>query len=239
MLQINRNFLTIPTNDIYFENKRVKSRYKAKVSCYTHRLKPSRRLQSKRTVHVDLQQDEATFLNNLPNGTKDILFEYNIDKYKIIPIKNPSDEQIRDFQRFYNENINTSIDKINRSKFQSLLLLRDQDALIVTKIENDTNETLGYRVYVADGQNTLLLYVANINLDESNKSNLLLCWENMKMFRNLGFSVYDFGGVDLESSIRCSSYFGGSEVTVFSGYIAKSFVFRMVAKLNQWREKRI
>lgn len=235
MLQINRNFLTIPTNDIYFENKKVKSRYNAKVSCYTHRLKPSRRLESKRTIHVDLLQDEAVFTNNLPNETKDILFEYSMGKFKIIQIENPSDEQLREFQRFYNENINVSKYKINRSKFQSLLLLKDQNALIVTKIENEANETLGYRIYVVDGQNSLLAYVCSTNLDESNTSNLLLCWENMKMFSKLGFAVYDFGGLDHDSPLRCSSLFGGREVTVFSGYIAKSFVFRVVAKFNQWK----
>ncbi|HWL23217.1 MAG TPA: hypothetical protein VNR38_05630 [Ureibacillus sp.] len=238
MLQINRNFLTIPTNDIYFENEKGKRRYKAKFSSYTHRLQPSRRLQRKSTIHVSLQQDEKVFINNLSSDTKEMLFENNNETYKILPVIDPSDEQIREFQRFYNENILGNADKMNRSKFQSLLLLRDQKALVLTKIINSSKEVVSYRIYVVDGQNALLSYVStSMNAADSTKANLLLCWKNMKMFRNLGYLIYDFGGVDDRHSMRCSQYFGGSEVMVFSGYIAKSLVYKLLAKLNAWREK--
>ncbi|CAM5214471.1 Acetyltransferase (GNAT) family protein OS=Ureibacillus acetophenoni OX=614649 GN=SAMN05877842_10974 PE=4 SV=1 [Ureibacillus acetophenoni] len=238
MLQINRNFLTIPTNDIYFENKRGKSRYKAKLSCYTHRLRPSRQLQSKQTIHINLQQNEEMLINNLSTETKGMLFQNNNNAFKLSSHSDPSFEQLREFQRFYNENIHIGMDKLNRSKFQSLLLLRDQGALILTKIENADNEVLSYRIYVVDGENALLLYVSSAisEKDNSYKANLLLCWENMNMFRKLGYSVYDFGGIDREVHLRGSQLFGGSEVTVFSGYIAKSFVSKMIAKVNQWRE---
>lgn len=237
MLQINRNFLTIPTNDIYFESKKGKRRYKAKLSWYTHRLKPSRRLRSKQTIHINLQQDELTLINNLPSQTNYILFEYSKDKFKINSIPNPSNEQLRDFQRLFNEQTNEG--KVNRSKFQSLVSLRDQKALRLTKIENEDNETLCYRIYVVDGQNALLLYASNTNIEESNKSNLILCWENINMFKKLGYLVYDFGGLDHEQAERLSAYFGGQEVTVFSGYIAKSPFLKLIAKLSQWREKKI
>ncbi len=112
--------------------------------------------------------------------------------------------------------------------------------LILTKIENAANEILSYRIYVVDGQNALLLYVSSaaVQTDDSIKANLLLCWENMNMFRKLGYLVYDFGGVDKEHSLRGNAYFGGKEVTVFSGYIAKSFTLKMIAKVKQWREKK-
>lgn len=237
MLQIHRNFLTIPTNDIYFENKKGKSRYKAKLSWYTHRLKPSRRLKSKQTIHINLQQEELTLINNLPNKTNDILFEYSKEKFKIISLTSPSTEQLRDFQRFFNEHANE--EKLNRSKFQSLLSLRDQKALCLTKIENEDSETLCYRIYVVDGQNALLLYASNTKVEESTQSNLILCWENINMFRKLGYLIYDFGGIDIEQPKRLTDYFGGSEVTVFSGYIAKSPIMKMIAKISQWREKKI
>lgn len=239
MLQINRNFLTIPTNDIYFETNRGESRYKAKLSCYTHRLRPSRQLQSKQTIHINLQQNEEVLINNLSSETKELLFDNSNNSFKLSPNFEPSFDQLRDFQRFYNENVHSGMDKLNRSKFQSLLLLRDQRALILTKIENEVNEVLSYRIYVVDGENALLLYVSSAISQKENaqKANMLLCWENMNMFRKLRYNVYDFGGIDREEHLRGSQLFGGSEVTVFSGYIAKSFASKMIAKMNQWREK--
>ncbi len=238
MLQINRNYLSIPTNEIYFDNKRIQSRYKAKISWYTHRLKPSRRLQSKRTIQIDLQENETIFINNLPENTKEILFENNDEKFKIIPFMNPIDEQLNEFQRFYNENLQYG-EKINRSKFQSLLLLRNSQAMILTRIENSSHKILGYRLYVVDGQNALLLYVSIANeLVSSRRANLLLCWEDINMFRRIGYEIYDFGNVDTELPLRCNEYFGGKEVTVFSGYIAKSFTSKLIAKMNQWGEKK-
>lgn len=238
MLQINRNYLSIPTNEIYFDNKRIQSRYKAKISWYTHRLKPSRRLQSKRTIQIDLQENETIFINNLPGNTKEILFENNDEKFKIIPFMNPIDEQLKEFQRFYNENLQYG-EKINRSKFQSLLLLRNSQAMILTRIENSSHKILGYRLYVVDGQNALLLYVSITNESvSSRRANLLLCWEDINMFRRIGYKIYDFGNVDTELPLRCNEYFGGKEVTVFSGYIAKSFTSKLIAKMNQWGEKK-
>lgn len=240
MLQISRNVFTVPTSHIYFDDRTKKGRFEAKIAHYTHRTRPSRQLQKKQTIHLILQHDESIFLNQIPEEISEILFTHIIEQYKTYTISDVSIEQLRQFQRFYNEN-QTSKDKLNRTDFNKLLLLCEKEGLVLTKIENSLGETICYRVHIVDGHNVLLHYVvsaANLQLNIVEQANLLLCWENLKMFKNLGYKTYDFGGLDRDGQLlRCGHIFGGEEVTVFSGYIANSVPLKVFAKLKNWRKK--
>lgn len=249
MLQISRKFLVLPLEQRFFDDPKNEGRYQAKFIRHTHRLKPSRKLQQKQTVHIDLRKEEEKILGEMPTNTRELLQTTTKNMYHISVITNPTDEQIKHFQEFYNVSAKEKGSaKISRYHLQTLKLLRNKGGLIITNIGNELNETLCYRIYVVDGENVLSLYVAtttaNRNSEEQKNHlcyvNHYLCWENIKTFRNLGFQTYDFGGVsEVDSNSPSKQSFGGEVVTVYSGYISKSPLSRAVVHIESWRDKRL
>jgi hypothetical protein len=238
MLQISRKFLALPFNQVFFHELKGESRYVPKVISYTHRLKPSRQLQMQQTIHIDLRKNEQLLFEGLSSTIKNIIQSNETKDWSISIIQQPSNEQLIEFQRFYNLHaVQNKLPKINRSALQTLMLLRDKGGLIVTRVNNKKNDPLCYRIYAVDGQNVMSLYSTGQSLlqeDETLKNAYYsLCWENMKQFRGLGYKLYDFGDVkDVNLLKDLNESFGGNIVNVFSGYITKSRVSNILLQIN-------
>lgn len=229
MLQIRRKLFALPLNQVYFQRYKGASRYEPRIVRYTHCLKPSRQLEGKKTVHINLKQDEQTLLHSMSHRVIRLLEEANIASWRISRSEKPTREELKEFQQFYNRTAkNAKTIKLTKFDIQTLQLLQEQGALVLTKLENEQGEMICCRAYVVSEEVVMALYQSgHVLLDEQmNKcADYFLCWENIRYFSYLGFKTYDFGqlneGAELEE-IRQN--FGGKTVTVFSGYVTKSLL---------------
>ncbi|QCR33418.1 hypothetical protein [Lysinibacillus sp. SGAir0095] len=237
MLQISRKLFALPFNQVFFQESKYGSRYEPKIICYTHVLKPSRKLQAKKTVHINLRNGESTLYNRMSDHVINLLDEIQEENWTITRFDHPSDQDIEEFQQLYNSNaIQKEARKLNRFDLQTLKLLRDQGGLVITKIENEHKDTEYYRVYVTGKEMVMALYDNGqaLQSDKLSKSaNYFLCWDNMKYFGMQGYRIYDFGDIKDSTLLEeLKENFGGKMVTVFSGYVSTSPISQLLLQFN-------
>ena len=120
---------------------------------------------------------------------------------------------------------------------KTLQLLRDQNALIVTKILDNQNEIFGYRIYLTDRIRSLNFYsvshfrkndVPEIKRLYSLASRYLL-WKNILWFKQNGHAIYDLGSLTNDENIRQFKIgFGGEVVKAYSGYASNNRIGKFV-----------
>ncbi|MFC7687919.1 hypothetical protein [Ureibacillus sp. GCM10028918] len=237
MLQISRKLFALPINQVYFKESKCDSRFDPKIICYTHVLKPSRKLQGQKTLHIDLRQDETTLNYKMSDKVIPLLDDMQDEDWKISRWDHPTDKDIEAYQQFYNLNAKQKdIRKLDKYDVQTLKLLRDQGGLLITKIENEQKAFISYGIYAVGEEMVMALYNDGQGLinDKFEQSvNYFLCLENIKYFGEQGYRIYDFGDIkDLTILEQLNEHFGGKLVTVFSGYITKSPFSQMLLQLN-------
>ncbi|WP_404427083.1 hypothetical protein LG296_14670 [Ureibacillus chungkukjangi] len=237
MLQISRKLFALPLNQVYFQELKCDSRYEPKLISYTHVLKPSRKLQGKSTLHINLTLDEPTLFYRLSEKVINLLDEIHEESWTISRINNPTDQDIEEYHQFYNLNSRQKdARKLNKYDIQTLKLLRDQGGLVITKIENEQKAVIYYRIYAVGLEMVMELYsegqgVFNDRIEQC--ANYFLCWQNIKYFSKQGYQIYDFGDIkDLTLLEELKEGFGGKLVTVFSGYISKSPFSQLLLQFN-------
>jgi hypothetical protein len=237
MLQISRKLFAIPINQVYFQELKNDSRYEPKIIRYTHLLKPSRQLQSQQTIHIDLRQEEGTLLNRISDKVISLMEDIQVEKWNISRLDHPTNQEIYQFQQFYNLYAKQKkVRKLNKFDIQTLQLLRDKGGLVITKLMNEKNETLWFRIYVVSDEIVMALYNDGQDLLNTKKyqcADYFLSRENMKYFKKAGYKIYDFGNIrDTTILEDLMKDYGGEIVTVYSGYISKSFLSQMLVQLN-------
>lgn len=234
MLKINRKLFALPFKQVYFQELKCDSRYEPKFISYTHVLKPSRKLQGKKTLHIDLSQEELTLFNRMSDQLIILLNGMTRENWSISRLNHPTDQDIEDFQQFYNLNAKQKDHrKLDKFDVQTLKLIRDQGGLVITKLVNAQKESVCYRIYVVGQEMVMSLYndgQESLNHLINQSVNYFLCWDNMKYFREQGYLIYDFG--DTKNLNELQENFGGKMVTVFSGYITKSLFSQLLLQFN-------
>lgn len=234
MLKIQRKLFTLPFNQVYFQELKCDSRYEPKLINYIHVVKPSRKLQSKKALHIKLSREEHNLIDRMSEQLMIRLNRVREEKWDISRSTHPTDQEIKEFQQFYNLIAKQNdIRKMNKFDVETLKLLRDEGALVLTKLENEQKKTIYFRIYVVGQDMVMALYndVPNLQNNTVNESaNHFLCWENMKYFGAQGFLIYDFG--DTRHLKELQESFGGKVVTVFSGCITKSLISQLLLQFN-------
>lgn len=244
MLQIRRKMFALPFNQVYFQELKSDGRYEPEIICYTHLLKPSRKLKGQITLHIDLKQDEFTLFNSMSYKVINVLKECQHENLLISRVSEPTDGEIDEFQKFHNLNgRGKNILKISNFDVQTMKLLRDQNGLVMTKVENGQGEPMCYRMYVVGKETVMALFNDEqaLHHDKTLQNvNYLLCWENVKYFCKLGYKIYDFGDFkNLPLLEELKENFGGKLVTVFSGYVSKSTFRTILLQLNLKGKKNV
>ena len=103
ILSIKSKRWNIAMHHFYFLEKPANVRKSMKVVGYTHSLVPSRKLVKSETIHIDLQEHELSLYLALSEGNRKILRRAQKESYQVILYKEPSIENLRAFQQFYNQ----------------------------------------------------------------------------------------------------------------------------------------
>ncbi|GAB6475851.1 hypothetical protein ACTFSJ_28985 [Bacillus cereus group sp. MYBK12-2] len=199
------------------------------------------------TLQKDLTKNEEELFNDISKSTRKRIkqVQKNENLQKII-LTEPSNQEILLFQNFYNQFAKKKKTHLcSPYHVETLKLLRDQQALIITKIKDvHQQQTLCYRVYAADGKRAMPFYsVSHYRLTHDThfrklvgNVHCLLIWENIIWFKNRGYQIYDSGGLTKNPNIRNFKLkFGGEIITEYSGYLANSLLGKAALRIRKWK----
>lgn len=202
---------------------------------------PSRRLKCTTTVQLSLKQKEEDLLKGTSEEHQSILKQALLQNFELMVNENPSDLDLKDFQRFYNGFAKRNkLTRLDNKQLKTLKLLRDKEGIILTKLLNTEGEELCYQLYIVNGQVAMSQYMAVTAMkqeemeEEIEYANYYLLWKNILMFRRRGYAIYDMGyltGDEKLSEFKLG--FGGEKVDVYSGYLTSSSMIGKLINL-QW-----
>lgn len=207
------------------------------IMMYTNSLRPIPTLTEQETYQIDLSLSEEELFRNIKKSNRSQIKQATTKSFTHIIETQPSNEELLHFQHYYNQfakDKNTY--QCNSFHLKTLQLLRDQNALIVTKILDNQN-ILGYRIYLTDSIRALTLYSAShfrvSDLPENKRlfslASRYLLWRNILWFKQNGHVVYDLGSLTNDENIRQFKIgFGGEVVKVYSGYVSKNKMGKFV-----------
>ena len=208
---------------------------------YSHSFKPSSSLSSCETLHIDLMKSEEELLMDMNQTTRRQVRRAEEMALERVVIERPTDNDLLKFQTFYNNFAkNKKTHSCNLYHMQTMRLLRDQNALLITYIKDD-EDILCYRIYIIDDNVAMNLYSASLfRMAESSETkkmlgqaNRLLTWKSILWFKNNGYDVYDFGRLTTDENIRRFKFgFGGEIVPVYFGYQANSYSGSLILRIR-------
>jgi lipid II:glycine glycyltransferase (peptidoglycan interpeptide bridge formation enzyme) len=193
----------------------------------------------------EFQYSKKRLFSNFAKNTK---YEINraLNKDNII-IETPDPLKNKEFfYLFYNE-----FAKLKRrrpiDKNQIDLLIDNNMFVIRTASYN--SEVLVIHTYVTGNNRARLMHSAslfrayddNLHRNLIGRANRLLHWEDIKYFKNLKYAIYDFGGIDLDSSNsetrtinEFKKGFGGRIVKEYKSFVPvtmKGFIYLFYKKI--------
>lgn len=217
-----------------------------KVVGYTHSLVPSRKLVKSETVHIHLTESELSLYLALSESNRKILRRAQKESYQVFIYKEPSEENLRAFQQFYNNFAKRKkLELISKSQMEAITLLKDQGALWLSEIRSICGQTLCYRLDIVHAKKAMSYYAATCHSqmmpDDLQRpvryANRFLLWHNLLHLKEQGFDLYDMGKLTDDQNVREFKLgFGGQVVNVYSGYITQSKISALLLGVQKWRK---
>ncbi len=195
------------------------------------------------TLQIDLTKGDEDLLRGMKRKTRQQIRQA-LQKYSFTHrvSSTPTDDEIHKFKSFYNQHAKVKhIYRCTPYHVQTLKLLRNQNHLLVTTVANENQEILCYRVYAVDGIRAMPLYsVSHYRLEADNArkrmlglAHRVLIWRNMLWLKANHYQIYDQGGLTSDPNIRSFKHeFGGTAVTVYSGYKANTTKGKLILKIR-------
>ncbi|MFJ8458951.1 hypothetical protein ACIQ57_07450 [Lysinibacillus xylanilyticus] len=230
----------------YFVEKPANFRKSMKVVGYTHSLVPSRKLVKSETVHIHLTESELSLYLALSESNRKVLRRAQKESYQVFIYKEPSEENLRAFQQFYNNFAKRKkLELISKSQMEAITLLKDQGALWLSEIRSICGQTLCYRLDIVHAKKAMSYYAATCHSqmmpDDLQRpvryANRFLLWHNLLHLKEQGFDLYDMGKLTDDQNVREFKLgFGGQVVNVYSGYITQSKISALLLGVQKWRK---
>lgn len=197
------------------------------------------------TYQINLEKDESELLENMHKINRYKLRRAKKEPYMVIVKDHPTDEDLKEFQRFYNQFVKTKKNnKIDYLQMRRMKILRNKGVLVFTKLQNTSNEALCYQINLIDQDVVLNLYTCNATWIQDrpdlkhqiSHANRYLLWENMLLFKKRGFKTFDYGGVtEINEINKFKEDFGFQSVETYHGLETKSLIGRQLVRLH-WRK---
>lgn len=246
ILSIRRKRWSMAVQHIYFADKPTAARNKIKLVRHIHSLIPSRKLARSETAHIDLKKDQKSLRASMSIRNLQMLEQAEKEPYQVFVYENPTLENLKDFQRFYNQIAKEKREeKIGRTHMDSFTLLSSENALLLTEVRSECGQTLCSSLDVVHGKKAMAYYVATSNLflkpnhlkQPIRYAYCYLLWHNLLYLKRNGYELYDMGELTNEVAIREFKLgFGGQIVDVYSGYIAQSKISAFLLGMQKWRK---
>ena len=197
---------------------------------------PSGPARKRHTLVLDLGQDEDALLAQMGKDTRSkIRRGAERDPLEVSCMPEPTGADIDAFAEFYDRFAAAqSVAPAFRPRLEALA---ERGNLVLTAAARDDGEVLVRHAYVASRGRGFMLYSGSVlaESEDSGARNLIgranryLHWHDIRLFKERGFEIYDFGGLDVEERspktagiARFKRGFGGEVRPVFSVTRARS-----------------
>lgn len=245
MLTIERNFLFWKMKNSYFMQENQGQAQHVHIHSFLHSFVAKENFRAFDTLQFDLTKGHEVLLMEMNKSTRRQIRRATEEPLEFIHLDKPTNQDLLEFQKFYNQFAkNKGTYTCNRFHMNTMKLLRDQDALVLTNMKNQQGELLCARIYIVDQEFVMNLYSAShYRMSESpafkrllGQANRYLIWRSMIYFQEQGIQVYDMGGLTESANIRRFKLgFGGEIVPVYSGYEGVSFAGHLIVKMRNWK----
>lgn len=239
MIEIHRKVLFVKVCNRYFDRCIDFVNERRSIMGFSHSLEQREGLQPFQTVHIDLEKTESELFSGIEKENRRQIRKAEKQNMQFVVLEQPSDAELKKFQLFYNRF--AKLKRTNRCRsfhVNTMRKLAQKNALAFTYMGDEENKNVYcYRIYVTDGDFAMTLYSAsnhNVNTSSEEKrqmseANRYLIWKNIMRFKKKGVRTLDMGGLTDKPSIqKFKTGFGGEVVTVYSGYMANSFVGKFI-----------
>lgn len=206
MIHIRRSKYFIPFNEYYFTDGI--SRCHGILQVHIQSTDPKKYLIKKRflTLHIDLTQSEDVIFSEIKQSFRyEIKRAVNADDIHFTINDRPSSEDILKFVNCYDSfAVAQSIGPANRKKLE---LLSNCGGLSISKCEDESGRILAIHALVKDHIRCRLLYSGSFRNGADperralvGRANKAMHWLEIKRAKDLGFNIYDFGGLSVDRS---------------------------------------
>jgi hypothetical protein len=249
MLVLKRKKLFLKIGEVYFAEDYNIDIPGVDIVIYVQCLKERKDCREYHTLHMDLEKDTETLLKEMHKSThRQVLMAANKDNLKHTVLWNPTDKDIEEFGRFYNNfALKKEILLCNTTKLSAL---KGNNELVISIIEGSNNTKLCSHAYAVDKKRARELYSVSSFREFQNsfdrnavsRANRYLHWMDMLSFKEKGFSIYDFGGLSIDDGNEVlqrinlfKKGFGGKEVTEYYFHMPKTLLGRIALLYFKWR----
>jgi hypothetical protein len=198
---------------------------------------PSERGSRKRhTLVIDLVDDDDHIFEQMSKDTRSkIRRAMHKDPLQVAAATAPSSGDVDEFADFYDSFAGAQ--SVSRAFRPRLHALARHGNLVLTSVTGEDQDVLVRHAYVAARGRGYMLYSGSVlaEVGDSGARNLIgranryLHWHDIRLFRERGFRVYDFGGLDVDERspktagiARFKRGFGGEVRPVYSSTRARS-----------------
>jgi hypothetical protein len=189
------------------------------------------------TLVLDLSADEDRLLEEMSKDTRSkVRRAMQKDPLKVAAAQEPSSADVDTFADFYDRFATVrSVARVFRPRLHALA---QSGNLAITTATAEDGAILVQHAYVAARGRSFMLYSGSV-LSESadsgernliGRANRYLHWHDIRLFKERGFALYDFGGLDVTGRsektagiARFKRGFGGEVRPVYSTTSARSF----------------
>lgn len=245
IITIERKLLSIRIQTHYFQKDNSKKYLSAHLTGYSHSFIAKEGLKSFETLQIDLSKTEEILMAEMHKSTRRQVRKASGESFEHIIIENPKHDELLKFQTFYNEFAkNKKTCKCTAYHMQTMMLLSEKKALMLTYIKDKEDEIYCYRIYITNGNVAMNLYSAShfrmVESPEQRRllgyANRYLIWQSILWAKEKGHRIYDMGGLTTDENIRRFKFgFGGEVVTAYSGYKARSNFAKLFLKFRDWK----
>ena len=197
------------------------------------------------TLVIDLADDEDRLLEQMSKDTRSkIRRAMQKDPLRVEGSAQPSSAAVDAFSDFYDRFAEAqSVSPAFRPRLHALA---NQGNLVLTTASDEDGAVLVQHAYVAARARGYMLYSASVLAQSADSSvrnligraNRYLHWHDIRLFKDRGYDVYDFGGLDVTGRsdktagiARFKRGFGGEVRPVYSSTNARSLLGTAVQRV--------
>ena len=250
MIAITRSKCGIPISDIFFAKKIEEGGSGTPLCFFQQAATRHPNFKPVQTSAIDLTAPLEEISSPISKNTR-----YKIQRAEregFVPrlVMNPSIEEGSLYAHFYNTFAkHKGLPPCNRAKLKAL---STSSALLLSSISDSDGNLLSAHAYVKDEEvgRARLLYSASHYraMDDSaernkvGRANRLLHWYEILTLKNLGFRLYDLGGIPLDSTdheknaiARFKLEFGGKLLVEYSGLLPTNLLGKIILPIARRR----
>lgn len=243
LIRVKRKLLFFEIIDVFLAEEFKPKLTKKNIIVYHYAKVSGEKLFKEITYQINLENDENELLANMNKRNRNKLRRAKKEPYVVMVKDNPTDEDLIEFQQFYNQFVKIKkAKKINIIQIRRLKLLRNMGVLVFTKLQNTNGEALCYQIRLIDNDLVLSLYGCTAAWIQNRPdlkqqiryANRYLLWENVLLFKKRGYKTFDYGGItEIIDINQFKEDFGFREVVTYHGLETKSIIGKILIILHR------